>query len=81
MLLLYASLRCYTAARRTNKSSVFRVFLRFADWLSTLPPQPAIPAFGQASQETREWAGNPGFSCILFVSRLPTRQSWGANCR
>jgi hypothetical protein len=40
MLLPYASLRCYTGARRTNKSNIFRVFLRFADWLSTLPPQP-----------------------------------------
>lgn len=31
-----------------------------------LPPQPGIPAFGSASQETRERAGNPGFSGIRF---------------
>jgi hypothetical protein len=30
--------------------------------LSILPPQPAIPAFGDTSQETQDWAGNPGFS-------------------
>jgi hypothetical protein len=28
--------------------------------------QPPSPAFGPASQETREWAGNPGFSRIRF---------------
>ena len=28
--------------------------------------RPTIPAFGQASQETREWAGNPGFSRVRF---------------
>jgi hypothetical protein len=28
--------------------------------------QPPIPAFGQACQETQEWAGNPGFSRIRF---------------
>ena len=33
---------------------------------SALRRQPPIPAFGQASQETREWAGNPGFSRIRF---------------
>jgi hypothetical protein len=26
-----------------------------------VPPQPPIHAFGQVPQETREWAGNPGF--------------------
>ena len=31
-----------------------------------LPPQPAIPAIGQASRETRKRAGNPGFSRIHF---------------
>jgi hypothetical protein len=41
MLLPCASPRCYTAARRTNKSSVFKAFLGFVGWLSTLPPQPA----------------------------------------
>jgi hypothetical protein len=29
-----------------------------------MPPQPPIPAFGQASQETRKWAGNAGLSHI-----------------
>jgi hypothetical protein len=33
---------------------------------SALRRQPRIPAFGQAPQETREWAGNPGFSRIRF---------------
>jgi hypothetical protein len=28
--------------------------------------QPPSPAFGPASQETREWAGNPGFSRIRY---------------
>lgn len=32
----------------------------------SLRGQPRIPAFCQASQETREWAGNPGFSRIRF---------------
>jgi hypothetical protein len=29
-----------------------------------LSPQPGIPALRQAALETREWAGNPGLSCI-----------------
>ena len=33
---------------------------------SALRRQPAIPAFGQAAQETRERAGNPAFSRIWF---------------
>ena len=33
---------------------------------SPLRRQPGILAFGPASQETREWAGNPGFSRIRF---------------
>jgi hypothetical protein len=36
-----------------------------------LPPQPPIPTFGQASQETRERAGNPGFSRIRFCLQTP----------
>ena len=31
-----------------------------------LQGQPGSPAFGQAPQETHEWAGDPGFSCIRF---------------
>jgi hypothetical protein len=38
---------------------------------SALRRQPAIHAFGQAPQETREWAGNPGFSRIRFRLRTP----------
>jgi hypothetical protein len=40
----------------------------------SLRGQPAIPAFGQASQETREWAGNPGFwriRCRLWTPGSP----------
>jgi hypothetical protein len=40
---------------------------------SILPGQPGIPAFGRPSQETRKWAGNPGFSRIRF--RLQARSS------
>jgi hypothetical protein len=36
-----------------------------------LPPQPPIPAFSLASQETREPAGNPGFLRIRFCFRVP----------
>jgi hypothetical protein len=36
-----------------------------------LLPQPGIPVLGQASQETREWAGNPGFLRIRFRLRIP----------
>lgn len=36
-----------------------------------LDAQPGIPAFGKASQETREWAGNPDFSRIRFGLRTP----------
>lgn len=34
-----------------------------------LPLQPGIPAFGPTSQETRERAGNPGYSRIRFCLR------------
>ena len=37
----------------------------------SLKPQPRIPAFCRASQETRERAGNPGFSRICFGLRTP----------
>jgi hypothetical protein len=43
--------------------------------------QPGIPAFRQAPQERREWAGNAGFRAFGFVSRLPNRQSQDANRR
>jgi len=70
MLLPYASLRCYTAARRTNKSSVFRVFLRFADWLSILPPQPAIPVFEEYSfLDKEERPAKCGLFSLPIVSR------------
>jgi hypothetical protein len=42
-----------------------------------LPPQPASPAFGQVSQETRGRAGNPGLSRIrfrLWTPGLPRRR-------
>ena len=38
---------------------------------SVLRRQRAIPAFGQATQETREWVGNPGFSRIRFGLWIP----------
>jgi hypothetical protein len=47
------------------------VFLRFAGWLSILPPQPGIPAFGFGSHEMREWAGNCGFSRNWFRLHTP----------
>jgi hypothetical protein len=37
----------------------------------SLPRQPRIPAFCQASQETADWAGNPGFSRIRFGLQTP----------
>jgi hypothetical protein len=36
---------------------------------SALRRQPGSPAFGQASQETRDWAGNPGISPVRFCLR------------
>jgi hypothetical protein len=37
----------------------------------SLPRQPPIRAFGQAPQETQEWAGNPGFSHIRLRLQAP----------
>ena len=37
----------------------------------SLRGQPATPAFGQAPQEPRQWAGNPGFSRIRLRLRTP----------
>jgi AAA domain len=39
---------------------------------SALRRQPAISASSQTSQETREWAGSPGFSRIRFGLRTPS---------
>ena len=39
---------------------------------SALRCQPGSPAFIQAPQETRKWAGNPGFSRIRFRFQTPT---------
>jgi hypothetical protein len=36
-----------------------------------LPHQPASPGFGQAPRDTRERAGNPGFSRIPFRLQTP----------
>jgi hypothetical protein len=46
----------------------FPVSREFAWRLVRIPlrRQPRIPAFCQASQETADWAGNPGFSRIRF---------------
>ena len=41
-----------------------------------LPSQPAIPAIGQASRETRKRAGNPGFSRIHFRLWTSGWPSW-----
>ena len=53
----------------TGKSIRFRI--RHID-VRILPPQPPIQVFGRTAQETREWAGNPGFSCIRFGLRAPS---------
>jgi hypothetical protein len=42
---------------------------------SCRPSQPFLP-FGQASQETREWAGNPSFSRIRFRLWTFALPSW-----
>ena len=48
---------------RTGDSNRFRT--RHME-VRILPPQPATSALGLAYQETRERAGNPGFSRIRF---------------
>ena len=39
---------------------------------SALRRQPGSPAFGESPQETREWAGYPGFSCIQVRLWIPS---------
>jgi hypothetical protein len=62
-----------------------RHFNGFFNWecaSSILPGQPPIHAFGQAPQETREWAGNPGFcsaaspiAMVMMPAQSPSRSS------
>lgn len=58
----------------------FRFRIRHIE-VRILPPQPRIPAVCQASQETREWAGNPGFSRIRFGLWTPALPNLRRNRR
>jgi len=55
---------------RGNEAKLSRHFKRLISignvGVRSLDGQPGIPAFDRASRETREWAGNPGFSGIRF---------------
>jgi hypothetical protein len=72
-----AAVSCYQIASLSPRIAKFPV--KFPDtrefgWRqarSALRRQPPIRAFGQAPQETREWAGNHGFSRIRFCLRTP----------
>jgi hypothetical protein len=61
---------------RTGKSIRFRdrhIEVRF------LPPQPPSPAVSDSLQPAPHRPGNPGFSCVQLVSRLPLSHSSGRN--